>query len=212
MSRWDKVSTCLTSEAEHSLTHPKPPPSGSVLHLKLVAAAAGATAHGSYARALEFLQRAGWSSDAPLFISFFTGGGVVQYLVLLVLLVGSVGLVVVVCDSYPLTGRVPLEAMLRAKHTCVFVCVFVCVCVSLCVCVCVCVFVWCVCVYVCASTHVRDSARRFYVRDGPVPSLPAYNAVYVCVYAWSTLRLRLFRLCKTSLANHTRCVECTQAV
>jgi len=57
--RWDKVAACLSSEVEHSLSHPKPPVPGSVLHLKLVAAAAGATAHGSYARALEFLRSAG---------------------------------------------------------------------------------------------------------------------------------------------------------
>eukprot|EP00200_Dunaliella_tertiolecta_P010186 CAMPEP_0202370436 /NCGR_PEP_ID=MMETSP1127-20130417/2048_1 /ASSEMBLY_ACC=CAM_ASM_000462 /TAXON_ID=3047 /ORGANISM="Dunaliella tertiolecta, Strain CCMP1320" /LENGTH=2277 /DNA_ID=CAMNT_0048966385 /DNA_START=70 /DNA_END=6903 /DNA_ORIENTATION=+ len=57
--RWDKVALCLSEEVEHSLTHPRPPVPGSELHLKLIAAAAGATAHGSYEHALQFLRFAG---------------------------------------------------------------------------------------------------------------------------------------------------------
>lgn len=47
------------AEAERGLHHPAPPPPGSALHAQLVAAAAGAVAHGALQPAVKLLQAAG---------------------------------------------------------------------------------------------------------------------------------------------------------
>lgn len=57
--KWFLVATSLAREYEHSAYHPAPPPPGSHLHSKLVAAAAGALMHGQISRATDCLRLAG---------------------------------------------------------------------------------------------------------------------------------------------------------
>ncbi|KXZ50212.1 hypothetical protein GPECTOR_17g849 [Gonium pectorale] len=60
---WSTVAAALTGEATRALHAPAPPPRGSELHSKLVAAAAGALSHGQLTVAGELFQAAGeWAA------------------------------------------------------------------------------------------------------------------------------------------------------
>ena len=63
---WGGVAAALAAEARRALHAPLPPPRGSELHSKLVAAAAGALFHGQLSKAGELFQAAGEAAGACL--------------------------------------------------------------------------------------------------------------------------------------------------